>query len=207
LRPQSESYGQVTARLGWMGSWDREGRRLGAYAHGPCHVAAAVPWYLAGSDGHGAARVEDEEADRGNVPSDVMVTALLRFDVQLQFMSFANGESTIPVRCGSNQVRASNETETAAQATAAQAIPLALPRSRSLPSPAAPPQDDNQPFAASKAALSSDRAARTLLAQLGGPGRLSPLRRRGGGVEGTAPGPDPSLESLDSPAPSACGGG
>ena len=33
------------------------------YAHDPRHVAAAVPWYLYGSDGHGAARVEDK-ADR-----------------------------------------------------------------------------------------------------------------------------------------------
>jgi hypothetical protein len=37
--------------------------------HGPCHVAAAVPWCLTGSDGHGAARVKDEDADPGNVPS------------------------------------------------------------------------------------------------------------------------------------------
>ena len=36
---------------------------FGVYAHDPRHVAAAVPWYLYGSDGHGAARVEDK-ADR-----------------------------------------------------------------------------------------------------------------------------------------------
>ncbi len=30
------------------------GRRLRVYAHDPRHVAAAVPWYHCGSDGHGA---------------------------------------------------------------------------------------------------------------------------------------------------------
>ena len=32
------------------------------------HVAAAVPWYLYGSDGHGAARVEDKADRARNVP-------------------------------------------------------------------------------------------------------------------------------------------
>jgi hypothetical protein len=42
------------------------GRRLRVDAHDssdPRHMAATVPWYLYGSDGHGAARVEDK-ADR-----------------------------------------------------------------------------------------------------------------------------------------------
>jgi hypothetical protein len=42
------------------------GRRLRVDAHDssdPHHVAAAMPWYLYSSDGHGAARVEDK-ADR-----------------------------------------------------------------------------------------------------------------------------------------------
>jgi hypothetical protein len=39
------------------------GRRLESTAvTTPCHVTAAVPWCLVGSDGHGAARVEDKEA-------------------------------------------------------------------------------------------------------------------------------------------------
>ena len=38
------------------------------YAHDPRHVAAAVPWYLYGSDGHGAARVEDKAGRARNGP-------------------------------------------------------------------------------------------------------------------------------------------
>jgi hypothetical protein len=45
------------------------GQSTSVYAHDPCHVAAAVPWCLIGSDGHGAARLEDKEADPGNVAS------------------------------------------------------------------------------------------------------------------------------------------
>jgi hypothetical protein len=49
-----------------------------------CHVVAAVPWCLIGSDGHGAARVEDKEAVARYVPADIIVTALIRFDHQRQ---------------------------------------------------------------------------------------------------------------------------
>jgi hypothetical protein len=56
----------VTARLGGMGPG---GPQTSVYAHDPCHVAAAVPLCLIGFDGHGAARLEDMEADPGNVSS------------------------------------------------------------------------------------------------------------------------------------------
>ncbi len=38
------------------------------YAHDPRHVAAAVPWYLYGSNGHGAALVEDKAGSVRNGP-------------------------------------------------------------------------------------------------------------------------------------------
>ncbi len=67
----------VTVRIGRMGpGWPS----TSVYAHDPCRVAAAVPWCLIGSDGHGAARLEDTEADPGNVPADIIVTDLYRFD-------------------------------------------------------------------------------------------------------------------------------
>ncbi len=49
---------------GYGGLGPREpGLTTSVYAHDPRHVAAAVPWCLYASDGHGAARVEDK-ADR-----------------------------------------------------------------------------------------------------------------------------------------------
>ncbi len=62
--PDSESTRALSVTAGADGG--SRGRRLGVDAHDSSdarHVAAAVPWYLYGSDGHGAARVEDE-ADR-----------------------------------------------------------------------------------------------------------------------------------------------
>ena len=44
------------------------GLTTSVYAHDPRHVAAAVPWYLYGSDGHGAARVEDKAGRARNGP-------------------------------------------------------------------------------------------------------------------------------------------
>ncbi len=57
---------KVTARFGRMGLG---GPSTAVYAHDPCHVAADMQWRLIGSYGHGAARLEDMEADPGNVLS------------------------------------------------------------------------------------------------------------------------------------------
>ena len=55
---------RLRARRAGAGA-ERRGASLrgGRGAHDPRHVAAAVQWYLYGSDGHGAARMEDK-ADR-----------------------------------------------------------------------------------------------------------------------------------------------
>ena len=50
---------------------------FGVYAHDPRHVAAAVPWCLYIPDSHGAAWVEDKEADPGNVPGGRVVTVFV----------------------------------------------------------------------------------------------------------------------------------
>jgi hypothetical protein len=67
----------VTARLRRMGPG---GQSTSVYAHTPCHVAASVQWCRIGFEGHGAARLEDKEADPENVLSDTIVTDLFRFD-------------------------------------------------------------------------------------------------------------------------------
>jgi hypothetical protein len=91
--------------------------RLQVYAHDPSHVAAAVPCALTGSDGHGAARVKNEEADPGNAPSGrdrdcfIPLGPATAVDVNI-----ANGENTITACCNSESNRVYNET--AAQATA-----------------------------------------------------------------------------------------
>jgi hypothetical protein len=67
----------VTAQFGWMGPG---GQSTSVYAHYPCHVASAVPWCLIGSDGHGAARLEEKEDDPENVPSGHNRGLLFLFD-------------------------------------------------------------------------------------------------------------------------------
>ncbi len=67
-------------------------------------MAAAVPWCLIGSDGHGAARLKDkEEADPEMFLADIIVTNLFRFDCQLELMCLANGENAVMACCCSNQ--------------------------------------------------------------------------------------------------------
>jgi hypothetical protein len=64
-RSSGDAFGS-SARFRRMGPG---GPSTSVYDYGPCHVAAAVPWCLIGSHGHGAARLEDEEAYPENVPS------------------------------------------------------------------------------------------------------------------------------------------
>ncbi len=63
------------------------GRRPRVDAHDssdPGHVAAAVPWYLYGSDGHGAARVEDmaDHARNGPLPESDRVCVICFGDLE-----------------------------------------------------------------------------------------------------------------------------
>ncbi len=63
------------------------GRRLRVDAHDssdPRHVAAAVPWCLYGSDGHGAARVEDmaDRARNGPLPEPNRVCVICFGDIE-----------------------------------------------------------------------------------------------------------------------------
>jgi hypothetical protein len=61
--------GNNSARISYLQSALGLGPSTTVEACDPCHVGAAIPWRLIGSDGHGAARVKDGEADPGNVPS------------------------------------------------------------------------------------------------------------------------------------------
>ncbi len=69
--------GNNSARISYLQPAQGPGPTTTVEARDPGHVAAAVLWCLIGSDGHGAARVEDGEAD-------IIVTALIRFDHQRQ---------------------------------------------------------------------------------------------------------------------------
>ncbi len=76
--------GNNSARISYLKPALGPGPTTTVETRDPRHVAAAVPWCLIGSDGHGAARVEDKEAVPRNVPADIIVTALIRFDHQRQ---------------------------------------------------------------------------------------------------------------------------